>query len=72
MKEDCFANKGGKCNALELAHCDGCKFYKTLQQEREELINSKRRLQRISLWEHYQYTYKLGEIMTNLLYDKFN
>lgn len=72
MKEDCFANKGGKCNALEVARCDGCKFYKTWQQEREELINSKRRLQRISLWEHYQYTYKLGEIMTNLLYDKFN
>lgn len=38
IKEDCFAYRDGKCNALNKLYCkeEKCKFYKTREQVKKE------------------------------------
>ncbi len=45
VKEDCFAYKGIKCDALHKLYCEEgkCNFYKTKKQLREEQEKLKNR-----------------------------
>ena len=46
VKEDCFAYKGIKCNALHKLYCEEegkCSFYKTKKQLKEEQEKLKNR-----------------------------
>lgn len=45
--KDCFALKYGKCVALNCTICEGCSFYKTKEQLKDELQNSKKRLKQL-------------------------
>ena len=46
--KDCFANHGGKCVALNDGNkCDGCKFYKSKQQNAAERKKSLLRAMRL-------------------------
>lgn len=40
---DCFAYNGKGCQALIGAKCNGCKFYKTAEQNQAESNNAKAR-----------------------------
>lgn len=44
IKENCFANKNGKCIALEETKCEGCSFFKTIEQFNAERKKSMDRL----------------------------
>ena len=44
IKENCFANKNGKCIALKETKCDGCSFFKTTEQYNTERKKSMDRL----------------------------
>ena len=42
-RTDCFACNGKGCQALIGGKCDGCKFYKTAEQNQTESNNAKAR-----------------------------
>lgn len=50
-KKDCFAyQRGGYCIALDVMRCEGCSFYKTVEEHNEQL----KRLERIQTTSEYK------------------
>lgn len=50
-KKDCFAYlRGGYCTALDIMRCDGCSFYKTVEEHNEQI----QRLARIQTTSEYK------------------
>ena len=54
----CSALKYGECMALNYTKCEGCAFYKTKVQLKDELQKSKKRLKQLSKEEQMYITEK--------------
>ena len=54
-RTDCFAYSGKSCQALIEAKCNGCKFYKTAEQNQAERESAKARAIDKGYYWHVRY-----------------
>jgi hypothetical protein len=62
--DDCFAYRRNSCTALKVKKCEGCSFYKTKEQFKQDQLKALKRIYTLDIdkQKHISETYYGGKL----------